>query len=1295
MGDEGELFSLLIQNGSLTNNELTSLRSQNDHTTAIINGQNRSLELSATYGNITLDGNLADWTINDRLDLLPGTSQTGYELYGKYNSDHYLFAIKSAIDIGLNTTIWLNTDQNTTTGYQIFGFAGGAEYNINIAADGQAYLYTGGAGENLVSKLNYIRSSDGKTIELAIDKNLIGNPNAIDVLADVNDQIFLPGDYSNSKFTITQNTFVPQIKYGNITLDGNINEWGSQDRLDSLPNTQQTGFQFYGKTTDQAYVFAIKSDEITIGQNTTIWLNTDQNKTTGHQIFGFAGGAEYNINIAADGQAYLYTGGAGENLVSKLNYIRSSDGKTIELAVDKNLIGNPQAIDVLADVNDQIFLPGDYTNSKFTLGNNSLPSRTNLSKKVGIVYSETSANQYFDKKAYAHLFTNAQNQAMQAGINFDRLTEADLTDINKLKDFDTLIFPSFRAVNKSQLTAIENTLKDAIYKYQIDIIAAGDFMTVDENGQALGGNPYQRMETLFDIKRSGGGGIVNGTVKITDHTNPILQGYTANQQIIDYTTNGVSFAHFEGASKPAIVLAEQVVNGINYNGVLVTKTGGQNVHFATESLFTDSNLPWQAIQHGIYGEQPKIGLNMTRHSSLFIARNDVDYSSINFSAPLIERRVADTNNPAGGRSTDWDIMRPIYQRFLSLGNEIGTHSYTHPYNTRDLTPEQLEFEFNQSKIKIGQELGIRVTGGAVPGNPENLYVDQELSKYFEYLTGVGSAYTNSFGFLSPDTDVVFFAPNFSFDFNLINFRKLNSQQAEAEWHKEFNQITKNANTPILNLPFHDYGIVEFETGYTQTMFTGLIKKAYDSGTEFTTLDDVQNRIRTFDSAELIVNQVGNTINAKVISNNVGKFGLDINGGNIKSVTNWYAYDNDTVFVAKNGGDYQINLGTNPDNVTRITELPMRAELLSVSGDGQNLSYSFNGEGKVVLNLAIPQGKYVVATGSDNIKLTGNILEMNFAKYGNHTANISFSDTQPVDVAPTVLNPLPNLSFNEDNYVTTIDLSKVFNDFDNDRNLISKSVVRNTNFSLVSTLVRGNDLVLNYTPDRFGSTSITLRGTSNGKTVDHTFSIQVNPVSGNYNLITGSRSFGVDLNDTLNGTTNNDLIRGLGGNDILNGNDGDDRLFGGDVNDTLNGGNGNDILVGGNGNDTLNGGDGNDILIGVYQGVNLAGRNQIDRLTGGAGSDLFVLGDINQVYYNDGNSSSLGLNDYALITDFNSTEDTIQLHGLRSNYLIANSPLGLPTGKAIYHNNNGINELVGIVQGDITNLTLNSDRFIFI
>ena len=94
------------------------------------------------------------------------------------------------------------------------------------------------------------------------------------------------------------------------------------------------------------------------------------------------------------------------------------------------------------------------------------------------------------------------------------------------------------------------------------------------------------------------------------------------------------------------------------------------------------------------------------------------------------------------------------------------------------------------------------------------------------------------------------------------------------------------------------------------------------------------------------------------------------------------------------------------------------------------------------------------------------------------------------------------------------------------------------------------------------------------------------------------------------------------------------------------------LWGTNGNDAITGGNGNDTISGITRtGTNL-GLRQIDTLTGLAGADIFVLADSRGVFYNDGNTSSQGTNDYAIIKDFSSANgDKIQVKG-GSQYLVS-------------------------------------------
>ncbi|HBL13233.1 MAG TPA: hypothetical protein DD379_17910, partial [Cyanobacteria bacterium UBA11162] len=259
-------------------------------------------------------------------------------------------------------------------------------------------------------------------------------------------------------------------------------------------------------------------------------------------------------------------------------------------------------------------------------------------------------------------------------------------------------------------------------------------------------------------------------------------------------------------------------------------------------------------------------------------------------------------------------------------------------------------------------------------------------------------------------------------------------------------------------------------------------------------------------------------------------------------------------------------------------------------------------------------------------------------------------------------------------------------------------------------------------------------------------------------LTGSAQsgYGNTLNNIITGNTANNILSGGGGNDYLDGGTGSDRLEGGTGNDTymverstdrviessnqgidtvktsinytlganlenltltgtattgygnnlnniltgntlnntLSGNDGNDTLIGGKGNDQLSGGNGTDRLTGVAPNTTNPGYGEVDTLTGGAGTDTFVLGDATQFYYNDGNNANIGLSDYALITDFQFGQDIIQLHGVSTNYSLTTSPVGLPTGTAIFHHNSYENELIAVIQG-VSGLSLDSNAFIFV
>ncbi|MBE9187540.1 FG-GAP repeat protein [Microcoleus sp. LEGE 07076] len=181
--------------------------------------------------------------------------------------------------------------------------------------------------------------------------------------------------------------------------------------------------------------------------------------------------------------------------------------------------------------------------------------------------------------------------------------------------------------------------------------------------------------------------------------------------------------------------------------------------------------------------------------------------------------------------------------------------------------------------------------------------------------------------------------------------------------------------------------------------------------------------------------------------------------------------------------------------------------------------------------------------------------------------------------------------------------------------------------------------------------------------------------------------GTQEDDTISGRQGNDKIFGNVGQDVLSGNLNDDYLDGEKGQDIVIGGDGNDSLFGGLGNDVLKGDNGNDILTGVDINAINPGIEEIDTLTGGGGSDIFILGDANNTYYDNGDS------DYGLITDFNASEDSIQLQGKADDYLLVPFSQANQTGTAIYRKASAQNELIGILQGG-SNLSLSGSYFRF-
>ena len=199
-----------------------------------------------------------------------------------------------------------------------------------------------------------------------------------------------------------------------------------------------------------------------------------------------------------------------------------------------------------------------------------------------------------------------------------------------------------------------------------------------------------------------------------------------------------------------------------------------------------------------------------------------------------------------------------------------------------------------------------------------------------------------------------------------------------------------------------------------------------------------------------------------------------------------------------------------------------------------------------------------------------------------------------------------------------------------------------------------------------------------------------------------RILGGSGNDNIGGSIGNDTIDGGEDNDSLYGGGDSDLLFGGSGEDSLSGGAAADNLAGGFGSDSLDGGDDNDRLTGVDPFSPASevgfGAGEVDTLTGGAGSDIFVLGDENRLFYDDGDPLTIGQSDLALIADFDSSQDSIQLNGSEEFYNLDFFTSGAGTINADLIFDNGVSargEVIATLQNVSPELSVADPAFTFV
>jgi ELWxxDGT repeat protein len=182
-----------------------------------------------------------------------------------------------------------------------------------------------------------------------------------------------------------------------------------------------------------------------------------------------------------------------------------------------------------------------------------------------------------------------------------------------------------------------------------------------------------------------------------------------------------------------------------------------------------------------------------------------------------------------------------------------------------------------------------------------------------------------------------------------------------------------------------------------------------------------------------------------------------------------------VFVDASNVFDDVDIATNGDQLT-----------LTVAGNtNPGLVTASLEDGLIMLAFAANQN------GSSSITLRAKDIA------GEYVEDTFVITVDPVNDSPTVVNPILDVTVQEDAPSQTIDVSDVFGDVDIATNgdQLSLTLAGNTNPSLVTVGLQGGVMTLAFAANQNGSSSITLRATDvAGEYVEDTFVITVDPVN---------------------------------------------------------------------------------------------------------------------------------------------------------------------------------------------------------
>lgn len=293
---------------------------------------------TGTYRSITIDGNFSDWVevpwaYHGGANANPvNFADVQFANDADYLYGHFTLQTAAAPFSDFNTHLFVDRDDNVTTGFHTTGASFGSEMMIEGATGYDQR--NGGWNEGTVAGTTWLLAPSGSGTEFEFRLSLAAAyAGAVPVFTSNLFRLLLQDNRGNE---VSGNTGIayalaaaPPPTYAHITVDGNTAEWAGVPPLAVAPATN-TALRFGNLyAANDNYSLYLRFTLQTAGTpfsdfNTHLFIDTDNNGTTGYLPPGLTLGSELMVESGTgyDERSGVFNGGT----VSGLNWLLSPSG---------------------------------------------------------------------------------------------------------------------------------------------------------------------------------------------------------------------------------------------------------------------------------------------------------------------------------------------------------------------------------------------------------------------------------------------------------------------------------------------------------------------------------------------------------------------------------------------------------------------------------------------------------------------------------------------------------------------------------------------------------------------------------------------------------------------------------------------------------------------------------------------------------------------------------------------------------------------------------------------------------